>query len=107
LSGRPATVVEKNDCVIVGLRSTRSPSLPKGLPQPAGETNVAVFIARKQWAAVARALKSDPQDALVIEGYPYLHPRFSQGITVCATMVTTVALQAAKRQAQREAAGHE
>jgi predicted Zn-ribbon and HTH transcriptional regulator len=107
LTGQPAKVVEKGDAIIVGLRSTRTPSLPKGLPVPAASTKYAIFIAKKQWAAVARALKSDPQDVLVIEGHPFLHPRFSQGIAVCATMLTTAALRAARRQAQREAAGQE
>jgi PHAX RNA-binding domain len=107
LTGRPAKVVEEGDAIIVGLRSTRAPSLPKGLLVPPASTKYAIFIAKKQWAAVARALKSDPQDVLVIEGHPFLHPRFSEGIAVCATMVTTAALRAAKRQAQREATGSE
>jgi hypothetical protein len=38
----------------------------------------------------------DPEDLLVIEGYPTVDPRFA-GITVYATNVTTKNLQAAAR----------
>jgi hypothetical protein len=40
-----------------------------------------------------------PDDALIVEGYPVHEPRFA-GITVYATQVTTKALQAAKRKTE-------
>jgi hypothetical protein len=70
--GRPKRVVEQGDVVIVGLRSEKAPSATKALPQPAGSTDYACFIARKQWLAVATALARDQGDVLVLEGYPYL-----------------------------------
>ena len=84
--------------LILALQSATAPSLPKGLPAPPAQpTNYLVFVSQKQWKRVAEALQ-DPEDKLIIEGYPVHHPRFT-GITVYATQVTTTRLQAAKRQA--------
>ncbi len=102
--GRPQQVQARGEVVVVPLRSEKLPTLPKGLPTPpAGGTAYAVLIARKQWQKVAEALQQ-PGDRLVVEGYPTLDPRFP-GITVLATNVTTTALQAAKREAQRAPQG--
>ncbi len=67
--GRPARVVERGDVAIVTLRSEKVPSLPKGLPTPAGPTDYAVLIARKQWLKVAQAA-ANPADLLIsiVEG---------------------------------------
>ncbi len=101
--GRPAHVVERGDVAIVALRSEKVPSLPKGLPAPANPTtDYAVFIAKKQWQKVAQAAQN-PQDLLIVEGYPTVDPRFA-GITVLATQATTKQLQQAERQ-RRQAAG--
>ena len=76
--GRPARVVEQENVVIVGLRSTKVPTLPKGVPAPAAPTtDYAVFVSRKQWATVAEALQ-DPEDALIVERFPSLDPRFKR-----------------------------
>jgi hypothetical protein len=104
LTGQPAKVVEKGDAIIVGLRSTRTPSLPKGLPVPAASTKYAIFIAKKQWIPVARALAGDPADIVILEGHPSLHPKFNTGIAVYCTMCTTAGLQKAKREAHKGAA---
>ena len=45
------------------------------------------------------AALANPEDTLIIEGYPLYHLRFT-GITVYATQVTTTQLLAAKRQQQ-------
>ncbi len=60
-----------------------------------------VFIAQKQWNKVREAMQQ-PDDALIVDGYPVPAPRFA-GITVYATNVTTKALQAAKRKEQSTA----
>jgi hypothetical protein len=98
--GRPGEIVERQGVIILALKSTAAPSLPKGLPMPPAQpTNYLVFISQKQWKRVADAIKN-PQDKLIIEGYPVHHPRFT-GITVYATQVTTTLLQAAKREQQQ------
>jgi hypothetical protein len=98
LIGRPGEIVERQGVIILAIKSTTAPSLPKGLPAlPAQPTNYLVFVSQKQWKRVADALQN-PDDKLIIEGYPVHHPRFA-GITVYATQVTTKLLQAAKRQA--------
>jgi hypothetical protein len=100
--GRPGEVVERQGVIILALKSTAAPSLPKGLPAPPAQpTNYLVFISQKQWKKVAEVIKN-PEDKLIIEGHPILHPRFA-GITVYATQVTTTLLQAAKRLQQEQA----
>jgi hypothetical protein len=94
--GRPTSVAERGPVVLVGLRSERAPSLPKGLPAPAQPTGYMLLIARKQWDKVAASLRR-PDDALIVEGYPTLDARF-QGITVLATRATSKLLQQAERQ---------
>jgi hypothetical protein len=97
--GRPTQVVERQGVVVVALRSTNAPTLPKGLPPlPSTPTNYMLFIQQKQWNKVREAMQQ-PDDALIVEGYPVHEPRFA-GITVYATQVTTKALQAAKRTEQ-------
>jgi hypothetical protein len=96
--GRPNQVVERQGVIILALRSTKAPTLPKGLPPlPATPTNYMIFVQQKQWNKVRDALQQ-PDDALIVEGYGVHAPRFA-GITVYATQVTTTALHAATRQA--------
>lgn len=101
LIGRPGRIVEKGEVVLTSMQGTKAPSLPKGLPPvPTGPTTYVVFIAQKQWKKVAQAIK-DPQDVLIVEGYPVLDTRL-RTITVFTQSVTTKLLQAAKREAQRK-----
>ncbi len=60
-----------------------------------------VVIQQKQWNKVREAMQQ-PDDALIVEGYPVYESRFA-GITVYATQVTTKALQVAKRKEQATA----
>ncbi len=84
--GRPGTVVERGDVVLVVMRSEKAPALPKGVPAPPSpQTDYMVLIGMKQWRKVAEALAADPADKLLIEGYPTVQPEFA-GITVhCLT----------------------
>jgi hypothetical protein len=100
--GRPAKIEQRDQTVLVGLRSAKVPAFPKGVPAPAAGTPYMVLIARKQWERVAEALQN-PEDALIVEGYPTLDPRFAKGITLHATNVTTKHLQAAKRATSAQA----
>ena len=97
--GRPNSVAERGAVVLVGLRSEKAPSLPKGLPAPAQPTGYLLLIARKHWEKVAASVRR-PDDVLIVEGYPTLDPRF-EGITVLATRATTKLLQQAERQRQQ------
>ena len=97
--GRPAQTLERGPVMIVALKSERAPALPKGLPAPAQPTTYALLIARKHWEKVAASLRQ-PEDLLIVEGYPTLDRRF-EGITVLATRTTTKLLQQAERQRQQ------
>ncbi len=97
--GRPNQIVERQGVIILALRSTKAPTLPKGLPPlPSTPTTYMIFIQQKQWNKVREAMQNT-DDALIVEGYPVHEPRFA-GITVYASQVTTKALQAAKRKEQ-------
>ncbi len=101
LEGRPGRVVEKGDVVLTTIQNKKAPPpLPKGLPQPPDSpTTYVVYIARKQWRKVGRALK-DPSDKLIIEGYPAFDARL-KAMSVFAISTTTISLQRAKREAQK------
>ncbi len=57
-----------------------------------------VMVALRQWNRVRGSLASNPDDALIIEGYPLL-----QGTqhVLLAQSCTSIALQRAQKQAQR------
>ena len=94
LVGRPLRVVEKPTVVILAMSQAKTPAMPRGVPVPLA-TTATVYVARKQWAAVAAAL-GDPTDILVVEGVASYDPEM-EGIVVSATTVTTKLLQNAKK----------
>lgn len=97
--GRPGKILDKGSCIVTVMESTKVPMLPKGLPTPASApTKYVVYIASKQWKKVEEAIK-DPEDTLIIEGFPKTDPEVS-AIAVFATNVTTKKLQMAKKQPQ-------
>jgi len=99
LVGRPGKVIERNDAVIVTLTGPKPPALPKGLPVlPADAVTVyLVYIASKQWGKVSAAIQN-PEDRLVIEGYPFMDAKLKV-IGVLTQNVTTVLTQRAGRKA--------
>lgn len=98
--GRPGKILDKGTCIVTVMESTKVPTLPKGLPTPTNApTKYAVYIASKQWAKVKDAI-ADPEDTLIIEGFPKTDPEVS-AIAVFATNVTTKKLQMAKKQPQQ------
>jgi hypothetical protein len=97
LVGRPGRIVEKGSVVQTTMQSSKAPALPRGLPEPPGEpTTYVVYIAGKQWQEVAEAIR-DPQDKLILEGYPAFDKRLGAPV-VFATSVTTENLQATRRE---------
>lgn len=93
LVGRPTQVSRAKSCVVVAMKGSRPPSLPKGLPlAPDGsDFSYAVFIALKHWAKVAPVMAQDKDEKLLVEGYPIFDPK--RGVTVIlAQNVRTVNL---------------
>ncbi len=82
LVGRPSQVSKTKSCVVVAMKGSRPPSLPKGLPPaPDGsDFSYAVFISLKHWAKVAPVMAQDKDERLLVEGYPIFDPK--RGITV-------------------------
>jgi len=96
LVGRPEKVIDRGQCIITTLESSKVPALLKGVPAPAqSATPYAIYISSKQWKKVAEAI-TDPEDALIIEGFPQLDLP-TKTIAVFTTNVTTKKLQSAKR----------
>jgi len=82
LVGRPSQVSKAKSCVVVAMKGSRPPSLPKGLPPaPDGsDFSYAVFISLRHWAKVAPVMQQDKDERLLVEGYPIFDPK--RGITV-------------------------
>ncbi|MBK8989735.1 MAG: hypothetical protein IPM39_27365 [Chloroflexi bacterium] len=97
LVGRPGKVIERPDAVILTMTAPKPPALPKGLPilPETAVTVYLVYVARKQWDKVAAAIQN-PEDKLVIEGYPFLDAKLNV-IGVLTQNVNTVMLQRAAR----------
>ena len=90
--GHPSKIIDRGTCVVTSLQSNKVPSLPKGAPTPPNAvTTYTLYIATKQWRRVADAMK-DPEDALIVEGFPQLDAQ-TGSIAVFATTATTKKLQ--------------
>lgn len=102
--GRPKQIKKLDTCTLVVLGQKAPPAMPKGLP-PVPDTSkaaIAVFVANKQWEKVEAALKEDPTDEAIIEGYPVNDPK-NQLTGVWAQSCTSKNLQRAKRAANIKA----
>ena len=101
LIGTMGKFVDKGACIVGVMEHTgeKLPALPKGVPAPAAvKTQYVVYIASKQWKKVA-ATVSDPEDALIVEGFPQVDAK-AGAISVFVSNVTSKKLQSAKRQSQ-------
>ena len=101
--GRPENVEMRGQAVLFRMQGKPPGSLPRGLP-PVPTTlpmTWTVLLAQRQWNRVKESLAAHEDDALVIEGYPLM-----QGTehVLLAQSCTSVALQRAQKQAQREQA---
>lgn len=99
--GRPKRTSIKENVTIVVMTENKGPNaLPKGLPNPPQAQNTyVVYIGSKQWGRVREAI-NDPEDQLIIEGYPQFSPQLKV-MTVYAQMCTTRNLQRIQRENQR------
>lgn len=103
LIGRPKQVKKLDTCVLVVMAPKSPGTLPKGLPPipPATNATLAVFIANKQWTKVEAALKQDPNDELIVEGFPSNDAK-NQITAVWAQSCTTKLIQRSLRQQKNE-----
>jgi hypothetical protein len=98
LVGRPLQVKELPSYVALALQGKEPPTLPKGLPTPpTGSTmRFVVFIAYKQWNGVKESLTHNPEDKLVVQGYPVFDSKTGT-VVVLAQQVQSVELEKAKK----------
>lgn len=97
LVGRPGKVVDRGSCMMLSMVTTKTPSLPSGLPTPAdaGTTPYIVYISTKQWKKVASVLE-DKEDTLILEGYPQLDAQ-TKSIAVFVTSAKTKKTEQARQ----------
>jgi hypothetical protein len=106
--GRPGRVIEKGNVIITSMKNTKPPALPKGLPKlPGDPTTYVVYIAAKQWSKVKESLHDNPDDKLIIEGYPVFDRRIGQNgaMTIFALNATSTLVQRAQRQTKKARSG--
>ncbi len=75
--GRPLQIKQMETFSVVVMALKAAPPLPKGLP-PFPDTasgSIVVFIAQKQWVKAQAALDADPEDELIVEGFPTGEPK--------------------------------
>jgi hypothetical protein len=103
LVGQPGQIIDRGQCVVTVMESSKAPALPKGVPMPpAAPTKYTVYIGSKQWKKVSESI-ADPDDVLIIEGYPTMDSK-TGSIAVFATNTTTKKLQMAQRTKQQATA---
>ena len=100
LIGRPGKVETRGQAVVFRMQGKPPGSLPRGLPPmpstPALTWNV--MVALRQWNRVKDSLAGNPDDQLIIEGYPMMQ---GSEHVLLAQSCTSVALQRAQKQAQQ------
>ncbi len=100
LIGRPGQVETRGQVVVFRMQGKRPATLPRGLPPVPNTAPLTwtVMVAQRQWNRVKDSLAANPDDQLIIEGYPAM-----QGTqhVLRAQSCTSVALQRAQKQAQR------
>ncbi len=103
--GRPGKVEPFREMVVMAMSHTgKFPTFPRGVPTPPGTPTVyTVYMSSLHWHEVRRNIENDPEDALIIEGLCAYDDEVG-AMAVYAMSVTTKKLEAAKRQAQKQAA---
>jgi hypothetical protein len=71
--GRPARAVEQENVIIVGLRSTKVPTLPKGVPAPAAPLLAPSATGHGDSSPTSRRAHAQPRPAPEEGGCPGLH----------------------------------
>jgi hypothetical protein len=104
LMGRPARIVEHENYVLMSFDFKGAPSLPRGLPVPASTaTTYTAFMVKKQWRKVEEALRGNPLDQLIIEGFCTFDDEL-EDLVVFVQAATTKELQRAKLAEEKAAA---
>lgn len=99
LVGRPGTVKPHGQVVVFRLQGKTPPSFAKGLPAPKGQPLTwTILLAARQWNRVKERLESDPEDRLVLEGYPCLQDNEH---CLLVQSCVSIGMQRAQKEAQR------
>jgi PHAX RNA-binding domain len=102
--GRPTEVQAHGGAVLFKMQGPPPPTLPRGLPAlpKVPPPTWHVWVAIRQWNRVKDALAADPQDQLILEGYPVLPG--TQPVLLVHTC-TSISLQRAQRPPNAQDAG--
>ena len=105
LIGRPGKVETRGQAVVFQMQGKPPGPLPKGLPPlpPGPALTWTVMVALRQWNRVHESVATNPEDQLIIEGYPALqgtqHVLLAQS---CVSMLQQRAQKQARQQPQAE-----
>ena len=105
LIGRPGKVETRGQAVVFQMQGKPPGPLPKGLPPlpPGPALTWTVMVALRQWHRVHESVATNPEDQLIIEGYPALqgtqHVLLAQS---CVSMLQQRAQKQARQQPQAE-----
>lgn len=90
LTGRPIDVKSRDEFVIVTMADDPQPIvLPRGVPHPESlATTYRVCILAEQWRRLDYALRNNPQDKLVIEGYVFPNDKMGTVIVLAKNAMT-------------------
>jgi PHAX RNA-binding domain-containing protein len=105
LIGRPGKVETRGQAVVFRMQGKAPGPLPKGLPPlpNAPALTWTVMVALRQWNRVKDSVTGNPEDQLIIEGYPLMqgtqHVLMAQS---CVSMVQQRAQKQAQQQRQAE-----
>jgi len=105
LIGRPGKVETRGQAVVFQMQGKPPGPLPKGLPPlpPGPALTWTVMVALRPWNRVHESVATNPEDQLIIEGYPALqgtqHVLLAQS---CVSMLQQRAQKQARQQPQAE-----
>jgi hypothetical protein len=90
LTGRPRDVKSRDEFVIVTMTDDPQPAvLPRGVPRPPSlSTTYRVCILAEQWRRLDYALRNNPQDTLIVEGYVFPNDKMGTVIVLAKNAMT-------------------
>jgi hypothetical protein len=101
LIGRPGTVETRGQAVVFRMQGKPPGALPRGLPPVPAQAPMTwtVMVALRQWNRVQHSLAANPDDQVIIEGYPLLQG--TQPVLLAQSCVS-MGQQRAQKQAQQQ-----
>lgn len=100
LIGRPGTVETRGQAVVFPMQGKPPGALPRGLPPVPTQAPMTwtVMVALRQWNRVQDSLAANPEDQLILEGYPVMQG--TQPVLLVQSCVSMIQQRAKKQSPQ-------